>query len=434
MGKYDFIILYEHRKRELENAVLLAMMLEKKGYKVAIEYRRSAKLLFQKTDVLIMPFFYNDENVVDFTMQPIGTTKKVINLQYEQVFTQIDEGTGKLFPHESAINAVHIAWGKKEKELMLNNGINPKNIYNIGHISMDLNSDKYRRAFYSKKGLSKKYSIPLEKKWHLFISSFSFACLTDAEMEKMSEGMINAKRKADVSNESQKRILDLYEEYLKNNKDTIVIYRPHPAEISSDRLKDMERKFDNFRCIPDLSIRQWIRSCDSISTWQSTSLADAYFAKKKCAIIRPIEIIEEDEFGIFKNQKFISGYEELENFINGKTNDFDIDGYAIKMYYSNSDKADTFEKLVDICEKVRNTDEYAFDYKKVINFRKYPRIKYDIFRALMGIASIIDYSKISPSKYTYDVKYTYNESKGYKKEIAMYRKRFSRIKENNRGV
>ena len=58
MGRYDFIILYEHRKRELENAVLLAVMLEKRGYKVAIEYRRSARLLFQKTDVIIVPFFF----------------------------------------------------------------------------------------------------------------------------------------------------------------------------------------------------------------------------------------------------------------------------------------------------------------------------------------------------------------------------------------
>ena len=62
------------------------MMLEKKGYKVAIENRYSARILFQKTDVIIAPYLYKNETVAFFALQPFYHLKKIINMQYEQLF------------------------------------------------------------------------------------------------------------------------------------------------------------------------------------------------------------------------------------------------------------------------------------------------------------------------------------------------------------
>ena len=426
MSRYDYIILYEHRARELENAVFLAMLLEKKGYKVAIEYRRSARLLFQKTDVLLVPFFWDNENVIDFTMQPFCKIKKVINMQYEQVFTRTDETTGRLYPHEVAVNAQHIAWGEREKELMIKNGISEKNIHQIGHISMDFNHKKFDKYFHSRKFMSKKYGIPLDKKWHLFISSFSFVGLTDDELKQMSVGLSDPDSLMTVAVKSQTCILDWYEQYLKENRDTIVIYRPHPGEIKSERLEIMQKKYKNFVCISDYSIRQWIRISDSICTWQSTSIVDAYYAGKSCAIIRPVKIPEENEFGIYGNQRFIVDYDEFENFINNQT-DYEIADEIIKKYYCNSFDADAFKKMVDLCIKVRNSNKYSYNYMKQKKQMHDTFIKYPIFRVLTGIASLVDYSKVSPSKYTYDVKHSRIESKNIKKEIMAYRKRLKSL-------
>ena len=427
LGKYDFIILYEHRARELENAVLLAMLLEKKGYKVAVEYRRSARFLFQKTDVVIVPFFYNNENVVDFTIQPRRTIKKVINLQYEQVFNEQDAKDGLFYPREAAVNARHIAWGEKERIQMMDNNIPEKNIFSIGHMSIDLNSHKYDNVYMSKEDISSQFGIPLNKKWHLFISSFSHVEISDDEvLQSVAYKDYDLSEYLSISRKSQKELLKWFNDILVNQSDTVIIYRPHPAEINSKGLRELERKSKNFFCISDYSIRQWIRISDSISTWFSTSVVDIYYAGKPCMILRPVSIPEYMDYEIYQKQRIIEKYEEFYDCIVNNT-ESKLDGTDIIKYYNNTAEANTFEKLADICEKTRVEDNYSFDFEKSVDLTKEKPVKYHIYRCLMGFASIFYLAPITPSKYKYDVKHTYIESKGYKKEIALYKKRFSNI-------
>lgn len=427
MFKYDFIILYEHRARELENAVLLAMMLEKKGYRVAIEYRWSARILFQKADVIITPYLYQTETVVDFALQPFCRLRKIINMQYEQVFVKKNEYMLGDLPKDFAKNATHISWGGNTTDRYKKIGIKLDNIFETGHISLDLNTIKYRSTFLTKGDISIHFNIPVEKKWFLFISSFSCIGLSKTVYENWKKRTIGTEYLSEMSYKSQPVILDYLEQLAKDHPGIIVIYRPHPFEVGCQRLADLENKYKNFKVIAQHSIRQWILVSDYISTWYSTSLVDVLFANKPCAIIRPIPFQEEYDYIIFRDQKIISKYSELEEFINNPDKRFAVNPQTIKKYYCNDFDACTFEKLRDKCIQVRNDKKFEFNYYKAIHPSPILLLKYHVYRILMSLAKFIDYSRLSPEKYRTDIQLAHREMKNNNKEIKFYRKRFLRI-------
>lgn len=425
MKKYDFLILYEHRNRELENAVLLAMLLERKGYSVSILYRRSAKLMCQKAEVLLVPFFYNDYTVEDFAIQPFHQFSKVINLQYEQVFLKENEKLGNSMPRGVARLAEHIAWGDVPFDLMKNNDIDEARIHKIGHISMDLNQPKYNEVFYSKTKLAKKFNIPIEKKWHLFISSFSCVGISDEELkqwETTTAGIYDFTKK---SYESFEQIIDWFDKILAQTDDYI-IYRPHPHEVDNIKLRRLESKYKNFVCNSSYSIRQWIRVCDSIYTWCSTSIVDVYYANKKCAIIRPIPFSSDLEYRLYDDQKKIDNYQEFENVFFDNRLISPINETTIRKYYCNDRQSDTFSKLVNVAIEVYKENKEV-DYKKITNYSLFRVIKRSVYNIFMSLAGYMDYSKIVPDKYSADVLHAYKEQYRYKEEIKFHRRRFERI-------
>lgn len=430
MFNYDFIILYEHRNRELENAVLLAMMLEKKGYKVSIENRYSARILLQRADVIIAPYLYENETVAFFALQPFYHFKKIINLQSEQVFQKIDEEKLSSLPKEIAKNALHISWGKNMTTRFKQIGIQPQFIFEIGQTSIDLNSPKYREVFLSKESVSKEFNIPPQKKWLLFISSFSCIGITKAVYENWKKRGVGTDYFSEISYKSQPIILDYLEQLAKDHPELIVIYRPHPFEAGCHKLTELQNKYNNFRVIAKHSIRQWILVSEYISTWCSTSLVDVLYANKPCAIIRPIPFQEEYDYPIFRDQKIISEYRDLEEFITNPDKRYAVNPTTIKNYYCNDSDASAFEKLRDICIQVRNNKEIEYDYFKAVSPSFAYLLKFYIYKILMSVAKYIDYSKITPEKYYSDVQYARREMRGCGKEIKFYRKRFSRTMKN----
>lgn len=427
MFKYDFIILYEHRQRELENAVLLAMMLEKKGYKVAIEYRWSARILFQRADVLIAPYLYQDKTVIDFVFQPFCHFKKVINMQYEQVFLKKNEDTLGDLPKDSAVHAAHISWGKNTTERYKKVGIKQENIFEIGHISMDLNMPKYRSVFLDKQKVSKSLNIPIEKKWLLFISSFSCVGLTKTEYEKWKKQTISVEYFTDISYQSQPIILDYFEKFAYNHPELVIIYRPHPHEATCKRLNELQKKYDNFKVITNYSIRQWIVVSDYISTWCSTSLVDVLYAKKPCAIIRPISFSKDYDYNIFNDQNIISNYQNLDDFFYNPSEHYMINSEPIAEYYCNDEKANTFEKLCNVCIQVKNNKKFEHSYYKDIHVSPIYLFMLYVYKILLTLAVFVDYSRFVPDKYRSDVQYSHREMYKYKDEIKFYRNRFAEI-------
>lgn len=354
----DFLIIYENKARELESDCLLAEVLKKRGYSVKIVNERAAFKTFLNPKVVITPYLYSELDVVHFNTFWKKRKRGIINLQYEQVLNDAALDSGFHIPKDSAKFMHHICWGENTKKRLEKAGITNKYLHITGHMSMDLNRNECKGLYYDKKKLQKEFNIPSDKKWNLFISSFVVDGLSKKEQEIVISKIPSYNEFIKISKISKERILKWFEKLCDQHPEQIFIYRPHPAENITKELEQMAKKYTNFVVISDYSIRQWIAVSDSISTWFSTAIIDAFFAEKKCFILRPIEIPEYFDEKLFKNGDFIDNFEELEKNLLGFSESikFPIEVETISEYYGKKTENFFVNQVADVCELVLNEE------------------------------------------------------------------------------
>lgn len=425
---YDFIIFFEHQARELENAVLLEEYLNRQGYSVCILRVNSYKMLYKRAKVIIVPYCYNDDDVFTFVCFPFYKPTKIINLQYEQIFTESDENNGSLYPSESAQKCQIVSWGDHSYYKLIDCGINPLNIHKIGNFALDFNSDRFNEYFISRQAIAQKYGLPMNKVWHLFISSFSFVDLEEEHINKLKSIIPDIDKRIEMNIDSQKQILGWFKKALKDNEDICIIYRPHPAENVSKIVKEFEKNTPNFFVIGDYSIRQWIRVSDSISNWYSTSLIDIYFSQKNSLILRPILISNDEELLIMKDASFVTSYESFNEFIKDHESiSFPVEEKKIKEFFYNTFDGECYKMLGDLCIDVLKNDNLVFDYKESLGFSVFYYFKMYIWLIVMFFASHFNLSNILPKKYRTQLFYMYKESRGYSSKIKQIKNRLVKV-------
>lgn len=365
-NEYDFVFVCESKVRELESCCLIGQELENRGYTVGVLnwWLPNIYVEYQpvKTKVLMAHAVYKDESL-NRELSFIDGETKVINLQWEQIYS-IKDLTNPNAPWKmegDAKRVVHLSWGNENfNKLTTYDGVSADRVKIVGQVSMDFLNAKLRNYYLSKEALLEKYNIPQDKKICLFISSFSFTNLPenvqDPELVELSN----------VSYESQKKILEWIQTAVNMYEDIIFIYRPHPAEANNKSIQGLERTYSNFRCISELSVKQWIIASDIIYNWYSTSIADVYFANKNCHILRPVDIPRELECRIFEKGDFIRTKEDfLDTIVTNNSASFPIPVDNINYAYSNNQEM-TYLRIADVCEKVLKEDSLYF----VTNIKK----------------------------------------------------------------
>ena len=359
----DFLFLYELKNRELENICLLKYELEKRGYSVGLintwQYLGEKKPRIN-AQVMLSFALYNDK-VYGFVSGYCNKYQKIINLQWEQIGTINDVNNPDSCFYIKGIpqKAVHLAWGKATKDRLVSCGIDGKNIKITGHVGMDFLHEKLLPYYLPKDELFSQYNIPLDKKVCFFISSFASTATLDNEDTGRESANLLSKEYAtinfddfmSISTVSQERIIKWIEKVLDERDDLIFIYRPHPAEYISDELKNRISEARKFFVISEHSVKQWIITSDTIFTWYSTSLAEVYFAKKNCHILRPVEIPIEMELEIYKNAEFITTYNDFVSVIDSDSSSFPVSEVNIHYYYSQDDSC-SYMKICDVFEEV----------------------------------------------------------------------------------
>lgn len=423
----DFIILYEHIAREMETAALLSAELKRRGYSVDIAEVGSLRKR-KKYGVVLLPYLYNTSNLFPVLHMARNDVRKIINLQYEQVYSQKLENEKKLHPSGLAQKAQHIVWGEATEKRLEKFGVSKENIHLTGHIGMDLNYPQFDKVFMTRKEISREFSLNENKKWHLFISSFSYCNMSSAQKKRLS-GMIGQTDEIiKIQEESKKTILQWFENYLINNKDTYIIYRPHPAEETDNKLAILEKNFSNFKVIKSYSIRQWIKVCDSISNWFSTSIADIYFANKKCAVLRPVKMPRELDNIILDNEKsFIVTEHDFKVYMEKDITEFPATTAVIEAYYGKWNDGKCYIRLADLCEKVLKDDKYSYDYARDINISAYKRIKVWLYQVLVNLSAYLRVWRLLPGKHRAAFRSKYIEQRNYKEIFEKYEKVFEQI-------
>ncbi len=355
----DFLIVYERKLRELENALLLKIEIERRGYSCeVVQFYEADKYLEIKQDapkVILAPHMYETKSILRLFTR-FGRANYLINLQYEQVLSKEWEEIGHHNPKGEAINAVHVCWGLKTKERLIQAGIPSDNIRVLGSLQFDLLREELKVDNNDiKSQMSETYHLPKDTEWTLFLSSFTFADIAKARLE-MNESVAKTdlSQFVEIYTSSRNKILSWFREILEKDKKNLIIYRPHPDELSLNKVYALEKEYPNFKVIREGSAKIWIESCDNIYSWISTSVIEAHFLRKMYSILRPITLPESFDSVVMKNAKFITNYEGFEQkyFSKEENIELPIEDIIIQQYYDFSSECPSFYRYADMLENL----------------------------------------------------------------------------------
>ena len=353
----DFLILYEHISRELESNCLLMAELQKRGYSVELMQLMARKklkyFLWKKPKVIITSAMYDNETLNSFVYNNVGKLNKVINLHWEEVLSREQEESSFYSLKQNAAKCVHICWGNAAKKRIVAHGVSEKNAVVTGALHLDFLGDNFKSSLVGKHRLAEKYSLDESMNWILYISSFSCASMDDKEIEELNSMTdLNFTGFREVGLRSMKVTLDWFSRFLSERPNNILIYRPHPNEWSSPVLAEMQKKYSNFKVISDYSIREWIYACDTIFSWMSTSIAEVYFLKKNCLILRPEPLYSDYDPVIYEGCDAVSSYDELLSSFDRGITSFPIEPSLIEEHYSFIPNMPAYMRVADLSESV----------------------------------------------------------------------------------
>lgn len=362
MKKVDFLIVYEIRPRELDHVCLLAYELRRRGY--TVEILNSWYCLTHNYDmpdvrVAVVSACYVD-GVYTFFAGHANTYEKVLDLQWEQLryrfMLDIDRPSNWNFsgvPCETR----HVSWGESNRQRLLLEGVQDDCARVCGYLPLDFYRPEFSGFFYSREELFHKYGLDPDKKTALFISSFSHVGIPKSQIDSFTGDEQKMLRR--LHTKSQKKILSWIFKYLKTHEDTQIIYRPHPSEKGNAALIKATQKYPNFKVISDESIKQWLKQCDIILNWCSTSAIESYFCKKPTLLLQPLPIPESLSYTIFDNCTPLTSYKAFAQAVASAHDGqpFPMDTELLRDFYSIEDTP-TYIRICDWLEETLHDPDY----------------------------------------------------------------------------
>lgn len=397
----DFLILYEHIVREYESITLLKAELERRGYSAEIrqllDIKRPRLYTYDKPKVVVASAMYDNETVNSFVYNNVGKCNKIVNLHWEQVLSEEQENSPFFNCGGAASYAMHTCWGEKSRDRIVKYGVPIENTAITGAIQLDFLRDEFKGYYKDKETLCREFNLDPNKNLALYISSFSTAYMSDKEIEQLNQlAGVSFNQFKITSQKTMNTTLEWVDKFLQTpeGQSTEFVYRRHPSEWNSPILEKMDKKHKNFHLITDYSVKQWIVAADTIFSWISTSIAEIYFAKKSCFVIRPYPVEWEYDPVIYKDCAVVDNYEDFTKTFTAKNPPFPIDKEMMLSHYDQTD-IPSYKRIADVCEKVLLEDEG--DRKPFDHFKpKYSFLKCFSLYAL----HTMHFLKLDPGKMT----------------------------------
>lgn len=390
MQDYDFLLMYEHKVRELDNLCLLKYELDKRGYRTKILYVNDrdlveARTVVYRTKVLVVGYCYTGSSIRDYASYRIKFDK-VINLQWEQVITNDQERSDKSFRNLSGLakEIVHISWGEKNRERLIRKaGVDPQNVKITGNLTMDLLRPEFQGFYLSREEICKKYGLPADKKICLFIAGFKYVEASE-ELRKIVIARFGEGRRRylEVAEQEQLTILQWFRQILTERDDFVIVYRPHPGD-GSPRAEKLAEESDRFRVISELSVKQWIVVSDQVYAWNSTAILEAYFAGKNPIFLCPYPIPEDQDHPLLMKMNKVKDYKSFFQTVSGEQFDIGLTKEMVDPYYQTDVERASYLKIADAFEEVYQNPVYALNAKQKQAYRRLYSIRERMIIAFM---------------------------------------------------
>ena len=348
----DFLFLYEHRARELENCIYLSLFLEERGYKVRIESMASFRKKIYKPKVIIAPHLYDDAQIIFYNSSIWqNRTAKMVSMQYEQNLYQNEDEMSFHIPKGNAKKAYHVAWGQSEYDMYSSNGISEENILRVGCLGLDFDIVDNCKYLMSRDELADRTGLNKNKKWFVFFSSVSWVGRNENEVEEEFRDLYESE------NKTQTALVKWFEEFLEDDdySEYLIVYRNHPSEHVDQRIRRLESIYpERFRINNQYTIRHWIFAADINATVSSTTHVDAYYMGKKCYILRPVELERRYDLATLKDAETVSSYDDFCSIFKNTNDDSQSENRSITYIYDNILNTPVVEKYVDGLETIIN--------------------------------------------------------------------------------
>lgn len=368
-------ILYELKAREFQPLALLKYELEKRGHKISFQHlldKPRVSLLVKKPDVILVTNLNSDEAINSFVYNIVGKGVPVFNLQWEQLFAKQHDKNLLLKDDRFIKMSYQLCWGPKRQKFLEELNVCDANIFVCGSLNFDFLKPRFSHFLLDKEYLRKKFNLP-NLKCNLFVSSFTYFLeeITpeiEQDFEKQTGGS-KLKPFAEVSTFSFNEISEWMIKYLEIYENEIIIYRPHPAEMSKKHLLRLNHK--RLYIIQDLPLCHWINYADECFTWYSTSIFEMTMLNKPIKILRPFEIPDEYEIDFYERLDKITNFHD---FAYKNAHLMNIEFLEEYYYIDNY----SYEKIVDAIERIGKLEKkkdyfkgYKYKFNLVAFFAKY---------------------------------------------------------------
>ncbi len=356
----DFLILYEHVVREYESLILLSEELKRRGYSCEIRQLLDRKKLkyftWKKPRVLVASNMYDNEGINSHVYNNVGKLDKVVNLHWEQMLSDTQEEEPWFNFNGNAKKCVQTCWGEATRERLIHHGVPAHNAPVTGAVMMDFLREEFEGYYKSKDEICAEYNLDAARPLWLYISSFGYASMDEAEVQELSEmAGTDFRQFAQVNRDSMRETLAWFDRYLTENPNVQLVYRRHPSEWDCEELRVLEQKHEGFHVLFAESVKQWVKVADTICIWMSTAIAEVYFAGKSCHILRPAVIPHEFDPVIYKEAQYIETYEELLLAAEDTKHPFPIKPAVIERYFDKSEEP-AYLRMADLLEQVHNSE------------------------------------------------------------------------------
>lgn len=373
----DFLFIYEHKVRELENLCLMKYELDKRGYRTKIVHIEDAEALkamrpIYYAKVVVMMACYQNSSI-EWHTKNFVKFEKIIDLQWENIVFPMDERDTKAYKNYSGVakEVVRVSWGEMNRKRMLEVAkMDPKKVKLVGHVGMDFLRDELKGYYRSKEDVLKEFGIPADKKIFLFISPYFSDYHTEEYLQEMCRRFGEGWRYyyKDCMLPSKKIILNWMSEICEKRDDVVFIYRPHPGEESA-QADEMTKKYQNFKVIGTLSVKQWILLSDKIYTGNSSTFVEAFFGKKMCYLLFPVPVPTDYELAFLKDADKIVDYDDFERTTRDDDNrPFPVSEKLIDEVYTIDWDKPSYMKFADMAEEVIHDSYYNLTKEQIKSY------------------------------------------------------------------
>lgn len=379
MRELDFLFVYEHKVRELENLCLIKYELDRRGYRTEIRYIEAAE-----NELAVKPFIHAkvllvmacyDNSALAWQIKNYVKFDKVIDMQWENIVYPKDEEREGAFKNYREIGKAvpHVSWGRQNvKRLLEAAHLDRKMVKMVGHVGMDFLREPLSRYYLSREELFRRYDLAVGSKTVFFASPYYGDTLPQEYIADMcSRFGENWTEYYKFMCDSQHIVLKWLEDICREQPDLQIVFRPHPGHPSLMAQRAAER-CPNFRIISGESVKQWIVTCDKVYTGNSSVIVEAFFARKMCQLLFPLPVTEGFELKLISDSRKLTNYEEFRKSVLAEEEQFPTPQSSIEEIYLIDWDTPSYVRFADMAEEVLRDDSYRLTARQIRDVHGYP--------------------------------------------------------------